>query len=154
MYNHNQSELLNALKKQHNALEAELAKVNKAIHALEPVEMHMMRWKEKALECLEDLNHYCQTVDILECVYEDNKEISENEVTRKRHITALSVALLDMVKTGQLMMFKVRKTKGSFYGFPEWFDKDGSLNKKYLSTKLKKMNGALNKLLIPNKVAA
>ncbi len=153
MYN-NQSELLKALKKQHNVLEAELAKIDKAILALEPVEMHMMRWKDKAIECLNDFSHYCQTVDILECVYENSKEILDNEVTRKRHITALSVALLDMVKTGQLMMFKVRKTKGSFYGFPEWFERDGSLKKKYLSTKLKKLNGSLNELLITNKVAA
>ncbi len=151
---YNQSELLKALKKQHNALEAELAKVNKAIHALEPVEMHMMRWKDKAIECLNDFSHYCQTVDILECVYENNKEILDNEVTRKRHITALSVALLDMVKTGQLVMFKVRKTKGSFYGFPEWFEKDGSLKKKYLCKKLKKLNGSLSGLLITNKEAA
>ncbi len=151
---YNQSELLKSLKKQHNALEAELAKVNKAILALEPVEMHLMRWKDKAIECFNNFSHYCQTVDILECVYENSKEILQNEVTRKRHITALSVALLDMVKTGQLMMFKVRKTKGSFYGFPEWFEKDGSLKKKYLSTKLKKLNGSLKKLLITNKVAA
>jgi len=151
---YNQSELLNALKKEHNALEAELAKINKAIHALEPVEMHLMRWKEKAIECLTDFSHYCQTVDILECVFENSKEVLENEVTRKRHITALSVALLDMVKTRQLMMFKVHTVKGSFYGFPEWFEKKGSLKKKYLSTKLKKLNGSLSGLLITNKVAA
>lgn len=152
---YNETEVLKALKKQRTALEAELTKVNKAIFALEPMPVHFIGWKNRALECLNGFNCYTQTVDILNCVFCDSMQELDNEIIRKRYITALSVALLDMVKTGQLKMFKLYRVKGSFYGFPEWFEDDGKLKKKYYSDKMKNMNKDLNDFLMKeNKEAA
>lgn len=152
MYNEN--ELLKTLKKQRKTLEAELTKVNKAIFALEPMPMQFIGWKNKSLECFNNFGCYSQTVDILNCVFYDNPEILEDEVLRKRYITALSVALLDMVKRGQLKMFKLYREKGSFYGFPQWFEENGNLKKKYYSQKMKNMNKDLNDFLLKDKEAA
>lgn len=145
--------IIRDLKVQRKELESQLAKVNKAIAALEPVQLHTIGWKDKALECLQDFNCYTQTVDILNCVFYDKMEELENEVNRKRYITALSVALLDMVKTGELKMFKIPKVKGSFYGFPQWFDDNGNVKKKYYSKKMKNMNKDINDYLNEDKVA-
>mgnify|MGYP001110023209 CR=1 FL=1 len=152
MYNEN--ELLKTLKKQRKALEAELTKVNKAIFALEPMPVQFIGWKDKALECLTNFNCYSQTVEILNCVFFENDEILQDDVLRKRYITALSVALLDMVKRGQLKMFKLYREKGSFYGFPQWFEENGNLKKKYYSQKMKNMNKDLNDFLLKDKEAA
>ncbi|MEO7307112.1 MAG: hypothetical protein ABIR78_00815 [Ferruginibacter sp.] len=151
---YNEAEILRDLKKQRTALEAELTKVNKAIFALEPMPVQSIGWKTKALSCLRNFNYYTQTVDILNCVFINEMQLLDNEIIRKRYITALSVALLDMVKRGELKMFKIYRVKGSFYGFPQWFDKDGLLKKEYYSERMKDMNKDLNGWLVTDKEAA
>lgn len=151
---YNETELLKTLKVQRKKLEAELTKVNKAIFALEPMPVQFIGWKDKALECLNSFGAYTQTVDILNCVFFENEAILDDEILRKRYITALSVALLDMVKRGQLKMFKLYREKGSFYGFPHWFEENGNLKKKYYSQKMKNMNKDLNEFLLKDKEAA
>lgn len=150
-----QKVILKSLKEQRKALEIELTKVNKAILALEPMPVEFVRWKEKSLACMKNFDCYSQTTEILECVFGDKKDILEDAALRRRHTTALSVALLEMVKTGKLKTFKLYRVKGSFYGFPEWFNKDGSLNKKYYSDKMKLLNTDANDWILkdPKKAA-
>ena len=145
---YDQKDILNTLKKQRKSLEAELTKVNKAIFALEPLPFHTIGWKHRALECLNKFNCYTQTVTILECVFVDNMSDLDNDIVRKRYITALSVALLDMAKRGELRMFKLYRVKGSFYGFPQWFGVDGELKKEHYSELMKNMNKDLNSFLM------
>lgn len=142
--------ILKNLKEKRKALEAELTKVNRAILALEPMPVEFMRWKEKALDCIKGFKCYCQTTDILECVFTDSEEMLEDAVFRRRHLTALSVALGEMVKTGKLKTFKLYRTKGNFYGFPQWFNSNGTLNKKYYSDKMRLLNTDANDWIIKN----
>src|SRR5665213_424399 len=93
---YNQSEILKDLKKERRDLEAKLTRVNKAIFALEPMPIQYMEWKQKAITCLSGFNHYCQTVDILKCVFENEPDLLDDELLRKRYVTGLSVALNDL----------------------------------------------------------
>ncbi|MFT3909857.1 MAG: hypothetical protein QM737_10560 [Ferruginibacter sp.] len=151
---YNQKEILKNLKKQRSAVEKELAKLNRAILALDPNPVPIIGWKDKAVECIEGFNCYSQTVDILNCVFINSPEILEDEILRRRYLTALSVALGDMVKIGQLVMFKLYRVKGSFYGFPHWFNKDGSLQEKYYSNKASIYNMDWNSLIVKDKKVA
>jgi hypothetical protein len=113
---------LSELKKEKKELEAKLKRINKALLALEPLPIQYMQWRVKALECIYAQDRYCQTTDILACVI--GTEISDKEL-RRRYINALSVALSYLCKDGELKKFKLKKRKGDFYGFPDWFSEEG-----------------------------
>lgn len=117
----NNDNILSSLKQEKKELEQKLSRVNKAILALEPIPVQYMQWRVKAMECIREKSKYIQTSEILECVM---GKIEEKDLRRK-YINALSVALNYMCKDGELKKFSLRKRKGDFYGFPEWFDKHG-----------------------------
>lgn len=150
---YNESEILKDLKQKRKSLEAELTRVNKAIFALEPVPIQYMEWKRKAIECLNGFHSYSQTLDILSCVFNDTPDILEDEILRKRYVTGLSVALDDLCKTGVIKKFKLYRIKGNFYGFPHWFNEDGTLQKDFYNWLMLSMEQDVNHLLM-NKEAA
>ena len=87
-----------------------------------------MKWRERALECINGHKHFCQTSEILECTFEEEfyEQIINDKDLKRRYITALSVALTYLCKDGELNKFYLKKRKGAFYGLPEWFEEDGT----------------------------
>ncbi|MEO5593449.1 MAG: hypothetical protein ABIR15_01265 [Chitinophagaceae bacterium] len=130
------SEILGDLKKERRRLKAELAKVDKAIFSLGAFPVHFMDWKQKALDCMDILNGYTQTAQVLEWVFAAEPKAMENEVLRRKYITALSVALNDLHKTGIIKKFRIPRVQGNFYGLPFWFNENGTLKKNYYGKKL------------------
>ena len=142
------SEILGDLKKERKRLMAALAKVDKAILALGAYPVHFMDWKQKALDCMDILNGYTQTSQILEWVFADNPKAIKDEVLRRKYITALSVALNDLHKTGIIKKFWIPRVQGNFYGLPFWFNENGTLKKNYYGKKLGAMYKHDNELAV------
>lgn len=121
-------DILSALKKEKRELEIQLSKVNNAIKGYEPVPIQYMKWRVRALECINGHEHFVQTSEILACTLEKKvyQQVIKDKELRKRYITGLSVALTYLCKDGELKKFYLKKRKGAFYGLPEWFESNGT----------------------------
>jgi hypothetical protein len=142
-------DILSALKKEKKELEKKLIQVNNAIKGYEPVPIQYMKWRIRALQCINGHKHFVQTAEILECTLEEEvyQQIIEDKELRKRYITGLSVALTYLCKDGELKKFYLKKRKGAFYGLPEWFESDGIPNESVLRKSVMIENKPLRDLL-------
>ncbi|MEP6750062.1 MAG: hypothetical protein ABJB86_20155 [Bacteroidota bacterium] len=127
----NEDETVAALKTERRRLQAELARIDKALLDLNKAPIHFLNWKQKGLEFLEQAGCYSQSALMLQWVFSGAPGTLSSSYLRRKYITALSVALHDLNGQRIIKKFRVPKIQGDFYGLPAWFEQDGSLKKEY-----------------------
>jgi len=79
-----------------------------------------INWKERVLSCVTSQERLIKTVDILKCVFG-----SDIPRERKRsHTVMISLTLTKLIDEGKIKEYKVKGTKGYYYGLPQWFNGD------------------------------
>lgn len=130
--------LITKLKSERSELYIQLSALDKAIQELEPT-INIRGWKDRTLECLKMKGVFSRTVDILECVLDQDKESLNNPILRKRLIANVSAALNTLCCDNKIVKHSIYKFKGDVYGLPEWNDSNGNPRGKYLTYAVKKM---------------
>jgi hypothetical protein len=98
-----------------------------AIRILEGNPEKPVDWKNSAFNCLKDATYPLRTIDILNCMFFNEREKLDDEAKKKNYMAALSFALNNQCDKGVLIRTSIAGYKGYFYGLKDWFDKDGKL---------------------------
>jgi hypothetical protein len=109
----------------------ELDRINEAISLLNGGPAIRYNWSERAVECIRAHCYFLQTTEILECVLYGSEDL-QNERKKRQALVGLSVALNNLVDKGVLRKIVLKGIKGHFYGFPEWFQEDGTPNRSHI----------------------
>jgi hypothetical protein len=136
-------EFIDNLKAKKEALEAQVAALQKEIRQLQNALVSLgeddsyVEWTKDALVCIGQAGRFVKTAEVLNCLFYDYPEELEDEKRKRNYMVALSIALNKMVQTGRLRKAVVTGVRGHYYGLPAWTDELGTPLPEYADQALK-----------------
>ncbi len=84
-------------------------------------------WTEKSYACLKDKNEMMSADEILSHIADYRLQNIETATKRRGYVTALSVALNKLTKSGKIKSEKHEGVRGLYYGLSEWWNSEDQL---------------------------
>jgi hypothetical protein len=128
-----------------------LADIRNYIGARKPKTMRY-NWSELAVKYIKQEGVLLQSTDIFHFILKN--DAPKDEAMEVSSIVALSIALNNLCSNGVLRKLVVQGVKGHFFGLPEWFNDNDTIDNKYLIKVAEKVNKATKPVYIDKKKIA
>lgn len=112
--------------------EAHLKRIKEEIQGLHKSKPMRVNWSKLAVKYITESGVLLSSGHILDMVAHDTSIQRDGIINANNEIVAISVALNNLCENGVLRKLVVQGIKGHFYGLPEWFNKDDTIDNKYL----------------------